>query len=843
MLQPILSSRLFLCFVCSMTFVASLCGQPGQPQTTEPGPAVSRTIWIPYWSEKDGHHATLHLHNALHQSSLSALVEVLSQQGTVLVTRSFALAKLANLDLPLESQLPSDTPELLRSGSVRISYSHPHEGVLQAELSIRDDSRNHAYTIVGRKSYPGTSRNAYLAIHRPTQETYLELAFANPSPSTAVTVRLSMRRSSSWVKIEDISVNPLNTAKLRVPPETVNEAFSAAAPGTALFWVEYSVTSTEVIANAWLEDEKTGFSNTALFHDEYPQSNSLFATQLILGAFPESILPGGLRFDSSLVFVNVDETPSTLSGSLYCQEEGKISRVALPPQRLEPFTPSLVDLLAIAAGQVDAARGAVCSGEFSYTGAPGRVIGRYYGESISKTYGAYVKLEPFVGRAYNEVYWTVEGDFVPLLTVANFSAERDTIEVYVTEKEKLTRIYSQDVDSFGSLNINIRDVLRPIRAAGTIEREFGGMYVRTVKPTGKLLVKQHAVSAKRMMMSPYYGGYDYIWAHSFNYAPSSLGIGDVSTASVSTCYAMSGCINDEWFIYSSNTSIIDVTNTYGVLAPRPVNALGVGAASLSSTASGPINPEGQFGYFEAGPVQVSVKPKVTIQVQSGFVSMAGNGLVLLGGPGGLVNTAITAVGTPSGGSVLWTAGPRLQIAGVTSANASVSGTSASTSGGDTYVEVNYTVNGQTATASVRFTVLNPTTFSTSVLGGPGSTTPYSSGGNAGYITTVTYRVYDQMLPPNPIALPGIPFTEVLTTTSNPYGASFIPADGSPLTATSSGDGSMFDLLYAYTFGGLPSGFSASRSQTFTVNGFSFIPVQQQSYTQTYATISTATLHR
>lgn len=81
----------------------------------------------------------------------------------------------------------------MRSGSIRISYSYPHEGVLQAELSIREDTRNHAYTIVGRKPYAGTSNNAYLAIHRPTKDTYLEMAFTNPTPEKDVTVRLSAR--------------------------------------------------------------------------------------------------------------------------------------------------------------------------------------------------------------------------------------------------------------------------------------------------------------------------------------------------------------------------------------------------------------------------------------------------------------------------------------------------------------------------------------------------------------------------------------------------------------------------------------------------------------------------
>ncbi len=241
----------------------------------------------------------------------------------------------------------------------------------------------------------------------------------------------------------------------------------------------------------------------------------------------------------------------------------------------------------------------------------------------------------------------------------------------------------------------------------------------------------------------------------------------------------------------------------------------------------------------------SVKPTVNIQVQSGFISMAGNGLVVLAGPGGsLTSTAITAVGNPGGGAVSWSAGPNLQISGINSANASVSGTAASGSGGDTYVDVTYTVNGQNGSASVRFTVLDPRTLQAANFpGGSSSTTPYNSGSNSGFITTITYFVYDQMSPANTIALPGMSFTEILSTNSNPYGGTFVPPDESPLTVYSDANGTVRDLLWVYGPGGIPAGFSASRSQTLTVNGFVFNPSQQQSYTSTYGTIANQTLTR
>jgi hypothetical protein len=60
---------------------------------------------------------------------------------------------------------------------------------------------------------------------------------------------------------------------------------------------------------------------------------------------------------------------------------------------------------------------------------------------------------------------------------------------------------------------------------------------------------------------------------------------------------------------------------------------------------------------------------------------------------------------------------------------------------------------------------------------------------------------------------------------------------SQTTIYSNSIGQMPDLLYAYAAGGSPKNFSASRNQSLTANGFGFTPTQQQSYTQTYATVS------
>lgn len=597
----------------ALILVHELPGQEikfGEPQELDSSRFAERTVWIPYWTEKDGHHALLHLRNALHHYPLTASVEVLSQTGAVLASIPVDLPKASNLDLALQSYLPSGLDEVNRSGSIRITYSYQYDGALQAELSIRDSARKHAYTIVGRKAFAGTQNLAYLAVHRPTPQTYVELAFTNPLADREVAIQIRLRRGSRWENLNRLSLKPLHTEKLRILADRLN----GDEAGVSLLQAEYSASTTEVIANAWLEDEATGFSNTALFHDHYPRSNTLYATQLIAGALPDRVLDRGPRFDGSLVFVNFGQEPSTLEGTLHCMINGSAVPVPLPAMPLEPLSPRRMALSSLLAGTLNGAAGAMCSGQFTFTGPPGHVTGRYYAASESKVYGAYVKLEPFVGRAYSEVYWTTEEDFVPILTVANFSRETDEIEIYISRRERFALLHSEPLAPGASLTVNVRDLLQRLRTEGKFTDEYGGTYIRTRKPTGKLMVKQHSISQRRLMMAPYYGGYDYMEWHFFNTAPSALDVSTTDDASVTTCWNLSGCVNDEWFIYSSNESILTVQNIYGVLEPRSVLGVSVGNAHLYSVAFGPIDQYGTEGPLPAS-VSVEVRPRCFAQLK------------------------------------------------------------------------------------------------------------------------------------------------------------------------------------------------------------------------------------
>src|ERR1035438_2641700 len=107
-------------------------------------------------------------------------------------------------------------------------------------------------------------------------------------------------------------------------------------------------------------------------------------------------------------------------------------------------------------------------------------------------------------------------------------------------------------------------------------------------------------------------------------------------------------------------------------------------------------------------------------------------------------TSLTGVGSPLGGTYQWQVGPRLSFQGpAMGQNVSIVGTGPSVSGMDTFVSVTYTVNGTSATASIRVTVEVPTQFvAENFPGGPGWTTTVT-GTSSGYLTTMTYYIYAQ----------------------------------------------------------------------------------------------------
>ena len=512
--------------------------QSGRPASLAPEAFKQQAVWIPYWSLQQGDQSTLHLKNALHHWDLSLTVDVLAPDGQPVASIPVLLRRVSNQDLSIASLLEANVPDAMRHGSIRIKYTYPHVAVLQAELSVRNEKESRAFTVVGRASLIGTKRQAYLAVHIPTPDTYLEVSFVNPT-ETSVTIHYSLREPSDWKSAGPALVLPPHGSQtIRISANALKGSISS--NGTAIVKAEYSVTSSEIVSNAWLVDPTLGFSNTALLHDQYAETNTLFGTQLVARAFPENVVAYAPDFDGWLVFANLNEQPVNVSGALNCEIDGNVQRVPLDPIYLLPFSPQTVALASLVA-PAGGLRSAICSGEFQYTGQPGHVIARFYASSESRSYGLYINFEPWVGPRYSEVYWSVEGDLVPIVSVANFSSAEDDVAVWISRDETLVELIRYRIPGKGSVTLNLRDELQRLRTGITFTGNYGGLYVASSTPKGRLLVKQHAFSAGRLTMVPYYGAQDYVNQHEIEAGKETLDLGEFEDLWQWTCYAYSGC--------------------------------------------------------------------------------------------------------------------------------------------------------------------------------------------------------------------------------------------------------------------------------------------------------------
>jgi len=192
------------------------------------------------------------------------------------------------------------------------------------------------------------------------------------------------------------------------------------------------------------------------------------------------------------------------------------------------------------------------------------------------------------------------------------------------------------------------------------------------------------------------------------------------------------------------------------------------------------------------------------------------------------NASVWANGTPSGGTYEWSIGPKLgYIGSLTSSSIGLYGTDASQNWDDTWIQVRYTRNNSHKTASIRFTVREPVKLVTT---GAGSTITIPGG----YITYVSYTLYDQLPGQWPLQADLMGITEVCKTVSVSHPVVFDPIDGQPRTGQF--ENSVFRDSLSVT-GNPPYNFSGVRTQTLTMGGLSAFQVQTQTYTPTYATVS------
>lgn len=589
--------------LCTFLVAFETIGQTVIPLKPNPQKAQTRTVSVPYWTERDSHHSTLHVRNSDHHHTISGRLRVYSESGALLRSQMLSIDPLTTTDFQLADFTTPGSPNSLLAGTLLFDYVSAYDAQVQAEISIRDDKRNHAYTIVGRPTLP-SKRPYYLVYNRPKSTTYLEYAVANPTDKV-IAFQVEIKKGEKWEALGAFTVSPNGVQKSRIEGAELTASESNSADLSGLVRITMSSPESSSVLGAWLEDESTGYSNTVLFHDVWPNTNSLYAAQAVVGEFPRSALNNGPAFSGNIVFANIGTDASSVSIRASCDKEGSV--VDLQPMTLvvESQSHITIDLEKLLRDKSPSAISAVCNIQATYTGPPGFVFGRYFGASRNQTYGLYVRMEPALGRGYSEVYWTAEEDFVPLLTVANFRDKKDIIDVYLTQEGQLQLLSTLDLESGTSSTLNLRSLIEKVGVQSAIKRK-GGIWIWSRSAEGRIVVKQHSFSKLRLMMSPYYGSYSYIDSVLFDTYPSLTANGSQAWATTSTCYVPGGCYSNQAYVGSTVTSVMTVTNFVAPYNWARLSAVSNGQTNLVASQTGIIDTQGNTGTVVAAPVQTKV---------------------------------------------------------------------------------------------------------------------------------------------------------------------------------------------------------------------------------------------
>ncbi len=871
------------CLLVPFLWAASAFAQP-QPV---PGPYTPTRMdeyvaHSPLWRTDATFRSTIRFSNQLSTASIDVIPTLYMADGTPFDLPTVHLPKSGVQTVDVNAAL-ANVPETRRAhlstwGSASYRYRFDWQGAVYGTMSILDAARSLEYTNSfafppngGMKGVPAAVNAALAAFHG---QAYEGLWFRNKSTSGGF---LALSNSSAAPLTAQIELSGLKLAAGRTVPLAphatalldLKDFFGGDDARAGGITITHDAPPGTLQIAAGLEDLTTGYSTNLPLRVRSSTAGDIAPRQyasvglMVNQQDPILNFPAGLTFYPYAFYRNIAAVDRTLHFAVYYMDGGNVKTLSLPDMALHPGE---ARELAIHDLMKNQQRAEAMNLVFSYTGAWGDIVAGTGSMDETGNYVFPVPAQPASqAGSLSSVYWLAGGGFDTMYTIWNPLPNSEELQLtvkYGTAGETWRTPLS--LEPRASAMVDIGELVR------TQQPDQDGKTLPLDVEQGSLLLTSAANASTDTLTAVLSGGI---------YNPRRATCGETCE----TCDGMTGqeimpialtvptggqrqsSFSYTWYdgtkydvtkssSWSSTASQIVSVQTQGQSSPGVAKGVSPGTADVGVVYyyAIPVN-AGQIctpsGDLPPCPVTPEISdqqpttdtPTVTIQVQSGFVSMSGNGLVVMGGAGGETSTAITAVGDPSGGSVTWTAGPNLQISGANSANASVSGTAASTSAGDTYVSVQYTSNSQSASASVRFTVLNPNALQASNFPGGGQYTTLLSGG-AGYLTEVVYYLDDQ-LTGTAINVPGLTLTEVLTTTSNPKGAEFDPPDGQPRTGTSGADGRLLDDLSAYLPGGLPTGFSASRSQSLTGNGYPFSPAQQQTYGMTYATIATQTLRR
>ncbi len=217
----------------------------------------------------------------------------------------------------------------------------------------------------------------------------------------------------------------------------------------------------------------------------------------------------------------------------------------------------------------------------------------------------------------SELYWTIAGDWIPLLTVANFSGQRDTVTVAITYNGGKFVLPEIPLLPLQSKTINVRDLV----AQGVRDRNgglwpkdvtFGGYQIEGADAKSKLVVREHLISSSLGISVPFYG--TPVYATSLIISPSPMDVIISYDYGFSTWLTWSdgGVTDDCGWVGTRDSSIATASKSYfyctNTLHPVAAGSTYVDAQSQYAQ----IDSFGTWGYLYAAPVQVTVRVPTSV---------------------------------------------------------------------------------------------------------------------------------------------------------------------------------------------------------------------------------------
>ena len=469
-------------------------------------------------------------------------------------------------------------------------------------------ANNLAYSVESFAASPRATNEKHGVFWLPMRSAELFFAVYNSSGET-VTVQPELTYDGVASNLDTIVLPPHGFGKLRMngpqPRGPKDERIGSIT-------LRHHGPAGSVQATGWIDCPESGYSSMMAFTDPgLLHGNELYGNQIFIGkhAALASLGRGG-DVESHLVLKNMSAVDVAADAEVYFEDAGG---VGVAPVALGNLGAG--EVLAVSFDEL-VRRGAIprtvteASILVRHRGQEGALMGRIFGISANRTFGFYSKLEGYVGGGYDAVHWTTAGDRDSVVTVTNFGDEPDNVTITLAFNGGSVDIPTFDLEPYESRTVSVRDYLEvdPTHALG------GGYAVHgRDRRNGRLLIKQHVISAREQASLPFYGTYVYAVAlYMDSTSTVSLKVGETQVVELWMQY--SDYVHEQCWWCDDSSSNPSVATIAGSSPSRTITGLSGGTAFMQADSWEILDELGNWGWIFSWP-----KKQVRVRVPHAVV--------------------------------------------------------------------------------------------------------------------------------------------------------------------------------------------------------------------------------